>query len=918
MNRSSYGERDYAFGQLMLTLRTHIGLTQAGLAELLHVSRRAEAEWEAGSSYPKVDHLKRLIALGVRASAFAAGREEEEIRALWRAAHQKVLLDERWLSELLGRPSPSPARLAEEQVPGAGQGSALPSKAIALWTVPSARNPHFTGRDELLDQLMQQLSPTEPGQPMALRRAALTQAQVIKGLGGIGKTQIAVEYAYRARELGRYTHTLWIMASSEEAILMSFAALAELLPGVASAGETEQRKLVAAVIRWLEQCKEPWLLIVDNADDLSLAQPYLPLRGNGSVLLTTRASAVGWLAPSLEVDTMGMMEGIELLLRRAQRFAGATEEEINEAGNLVAALAQFPLALDQAGAYIEETGCSLGDYLQLYQAHRRTLLAWRGRQATRYPASVATTWGLSFQRVEQTNPAAADLLRLCAFLAPDAIPEELLTGGAPYWPAALQEAVTDRLSFNQMLEALLAFSLVKRLAEDRLLSIHRLVQVVQQERLSAEEQGQWAERLVRAVHVVFPHEPQEVASWQACLRYLDQVQACDTLIREQRLLLPEAAELLDWAGTYLCERALYSLAEPLYQQSLSIWEQQAEPQPASKVQSLNHLADLYVSQGKYAAAESLYHLAVPIIEQQVGAEHPLLVDALKGLAHIYSNEWKFAMAEPLYQRALHMWEQQGGPEHPLLVNVLTGLAFVQMQQGKYAEAELLQGRALRIRERQLGPEHIQVAFPLLGLAQITVEKGEYARAEPLIQRALRIRERQLGPEHPLVAMALHALAEMLAGQGNDAEAEPLFQRALRIREEQLGQEHPDVAQSLRGLANLYTRQGKYMEAEPLYVRALRIVEQRLGPEHLETASVLHDFAGFQQVQGRTQEAAIMYQRALTTREHVLGPDHQLTLDTRARLQEVLVGLGQMQEAAHVEAPHKEEGMAAVKNRMPEE
>ncbi|MFL5590594.1 MAG: helix-turn-helix domain-containing protein [Ktedonobacteraceae bacterium] len=426
-----YRERDYEFANTFVTLRTTIGLTQQGLATLLGVSSRAVENWEQGLTSPKAEHLKAFLALCVRTSAFAAGHEEEEIRTFWHAARQKVLLDEHWLQELLARPSPSPAEVAGEPSPGAGQGSVLPSEAIALWTVPYARNPHFTGRDELLDQLMQQLSPTEPGQPMALRRAALTQAQVIKGLGGIGKTQTAVEYAYRAREQGRYTHTLWITASSEEAILMSFAALAELLPGVASAGETEQRKLVAAVIRWLEQCKEPWLLIVDNADDLSLAQPYLPLRGNGSVLLTTRASAVGWLAPSLEVDTMGVMEGIELLLRRAQRFAGATEEEINEAGNLVVALAQFPLALDQAGAYIEETGCSLGDYLQLYQAHRRTLLARRGRQATRYPASVATTWGLSFQRVEQTNPAAADLLRLCSFLAPDAIPEELLTGALP-------------------------------------------------------------------------------------------------------------------------------------------------------------------------------------------------------------------------------------------------------------------------------------------------------------------------------------------------------------------------------------------------------------------------------------------------------------------------------------------------------
>ncbi len=188
---------------------------------------------------------------------------------------------------------------------------------------------------------------------------------------------------------------------------------------------------MAAVIRWLEQCREPWLLLVDNADDLSLVQPYLSLQGNGSVLLTTRASAAGWLASSIEVDAMGVLEGAELLLRRAQRFAHATDEEINEAANLVVALAQFPLALDQAGAYIEETGCSLPDYLQLYQTHRHALLARRGRQATGYPASVATTWSLSFEQVEQTNPAAAELLRLCAFLAPDHI---LLTQGAPHWP----------------------------------------------------------------------------------------------------------------------------------------------------------------------------------------------------------------------------------------------------------------------------------------------------------------------------------------------------------------------------------------------------------------------------------------------------------------------------------------------------
>src|SRR5207248_10545790 len=162
----------------------------------------------------------------------------------------------------------------------------------ALWTVPHARNPHFTGRDDLLAQLTQQFSSQEAGQPTSIRLAALTQSYAIKGLGGVGKTQIAVEYAYRSQEQGRYTHTIWLNAASEEAILTSFATLADLLPGVASSSETDQRTLVTALIRWLEQCEQPWLLMVDNADDLSFVPAYLPSRGNGHILFTTRASAV--------------------------------------------------------------------------------------------------------------------------------------------------------------------------------------------------------------------------------------------------------------------------------------------------------------------------------------------------------------------------------------------------------------------------------------------------------------------------------------------------------------------------------------------------------------------------------------------------------------------------------------------------
>jgi tetratricopeptide (TPR) repeat protein/transcriptional regulator with XRE-family HTH domain len=797
------------------------------------------------------------------------------------------------LCELFGK-SPQELGLFGEQERDEQQPDPLPEtpplvqeQHLPLWHVPYTRNPHFTGRDDLLDQLAQHLSPEGSGASTTARRAALTQPHAIKGLGGIGKTQIAVEYAYRTREQGRYTHTFWVNAASEEAIMTSLVTLAELLPTFPAKDEKDQRKLVAAIKRWLEQCQQRWLLIFDNADDISLVQEYFPQQGNGSILLTTRANAVGALAVSIEVVQMGLLEGTQFLLHRTQRLH-AGDEESNEATNVVIALDGFPLALDQAGAYIEETGCSFGDYLQLYQDHRKALLARRGTQVSHYPDSVATTWALSFQKVEHANPAAAELLRLCAFLAPDRIPEELLKDGAPHWPPLLQQAAADLFALNQMIKELLTFSLVKRLADDHLLSIHRLVQAVQVDTMEPEEQRQWAERVVYAVNTVFPRDPKnEVATWPQCLRYLEQAQVCDILIQQHMLLLPEVADLLDRTGIYLREHDSYTIAEPLFQRALHIREQQLGPEHPHVAISLNELAILYGQQGKYKEAEPLFQRALHIREQQLGPEHLQVATSLNSLAILYKDQGKYAEAEPLFQRAIAINERQSGPEHSQIAYPLQGLAELYRVQGKYREAEPLFQQALRIREQQLGPEHPLVAFPLNNLAILYAQQGKYAEAEPLFQQALRIREQQLGPEHPLIISPLNNLAELYHEQGKYREAEPLFQHVLEIEEHQLGTEHPHVAHSLTGLADLYREQGKYVEAEPLYQRALSIREQTLEPHHPYTAETLHSFAALREAQGNLQEAISLYRRALVIREHALGPQHPKASETRERIRAVL-------------------------------
>jgi tetratricopeptide (TPR) repeat protein/transposase-like protein/transcriptional regulator with XRE-family HTH domain len=799
-----------------------------------------------------------------------------------------------------------------------------------LWTVPYARNPHFTGRDELLE-VLEQLFAEEPShQTTSIRQAALTQTQAIKGLGGIGKTQIAVEYAYRACKQGRYNSVIWISAASEEAILTSFVALARLLPASVRQEETNPHALVAAILRWLEQRVSPWLLIFDNADDLSLVQAYFPRQGNGSILLTTRANAVGAVASSIEVDTMSIIEGTQLLLRRAHRgVAALTPADMDDATNVVVALAHFPLAIDQAGAYIEETGCTLRDYLQLYQRYRHQLLARRGRQATGYPESVVTTWSLSFAQVERTNPAAAELLQLCALLAPDRIPEELLAQGAAFWPTALQQAVADPLTFNQMLETLLAFSLVKRFAEDRLLSIHRLVQAVQLERMDVETQHAWRERMVRAIQAVFPVDPTDVAAWPQCLRYLDQVEACTALIQQHQLLLPEAAELFDCAGTYFLEHAMYPQAESLYQRALTIREQLMGETHPDTATSLHHLALLQRANGNYTQAEPLFQRALAIREQQLGPLHLDTAESLYGLARLYESHRAFVKAEPLFQRALAIREQQLGPFHLDTVATLNGLSILYDDVGRYEEAEPLFQRVLAIREQQLGPLHnltgnalnnlaahysetgryadaeplyermiaiktrlfgalhFETAVGLHNLATLYTRQGRYEEAEPLCQQALAIYEQHLGPLHSHTADCLIGLAALYLKMGKYPQAELLAQQALHIHEEHLGALHPYVANDLMILASLNRNQGNYADAEPSFLRALHINGQVLVSTHPQAAEALYEFALLRQAQGHYDEARALFERALAARAHTLGAAHPLTLETRARLDALL-------------------------------
>jgi Tetratricopeptide repeat len=334
---------------------------------------------------------------------------------------------------------------------------------------------------------------------------------------------------------------------------------------------------------------------LDNADDLELARSFLPTKPRGHILLTTRSQIVGHIATLIQVETLSPEEGLLFLLRRSGVLPSGTEVDSiaadirRAAGELVEMLAGHPLALDQAGAYIEETsdpgicatGASFAEYRQLYQEQRRLLLQRRGELGGEHPDSIALTFEISVQKACQLHPKCAEVLAFCSLLHPDAIPEELLRQGLNL----------DQLHFYEVIRALRRYSLIKRNADKQVLSLHRLVQAVIRDGMEKHTMQRWTECVVQVVNDAFPEVTFE--EWKRCERYLPHALVSVNAPLHEAVPPSQVSHLLTKAGTYLRERGQYRDAEPLLAGALAILERQLGPEHLDTARCLNNLARLY-------------------------------------------------------------------------------------------------------------------------------------------------------------------------------------------------------------------------------------------------------------------------------------------------------------------------------------
>src|SRR6266487_319880 len=636
-----------------------------------------------------------------------------------------------------------------------------PHTAALIWNIPFPRNLFFTGRDDLLTALERALQ--------ADQTTALSQPQAMSGLGGVGKTQVAVEYAYRRAK--DYEAVLWISAASRETLLSGFASLTSLLQ-LPERYESDQQKCVVAVHRWLQR-RSRWLLILDNADDLSLLPDFFPSgQLKGHILLTTRAYALGGLANRIEVDTLDQTTGTFLLLHRAGLLSlelpleQARDEDRLDAQQIWQELGGLPLALDQAGAYIEETQCGLPNYLRLFRTHRSMLLKQRGGVLRDHPDSVYTTFTLAVKAVAQRHPAAEDLLWVCALMYPDAIPEEVFLQGASHLGSRLELACGSPQDWNALLGTASAYSLLKRQPREQTLSVHRLMQAVLQEHIPEHERVQWTHRIISALDRVLPEN--EYAKWSMCERLVPHILNIEEHTHAWENAPLELASLLHRTAYYLSLRARYKQAEPLYQRALHILEHQ---DPDAVIRPLINLGAHYGSQGKNELAQACYQQALHIWEKKPPrADYLTGVIILTNLSGTYCEQGEYEQAELLSQRALHICEQATGPNHPDMILSLDGLAYVYQKRGQYEQAEPLYQRALHICEQALEEEHHLMTSTLSNLANLYQNQEKYEQAELLYRRVLRIRERMFGLQHRETARIREVHDELLQIMGRYEDA----------------------------------------------------------------------------------------------------------------------------------------------------
>jgi tetratricopeptide (TPR) repeat protein len=650
--------------------------------------------------------------------------------------------------------------------------------------------PNFVGRKQDLKNLHE-----------ALQSEGKVSVCAVRGMGGVGKTELAIQYALSEEFQQSYLACYWFSLNQGD---LATQILLKASPYLAMPEALQKSGSVEAQVKW---CWQNWhpstgniLVIIDDVKNLADIPPALmPIASRFKVMVTTRQRN---LSPSFRELSLGILseaESLELFTKIVDAQGSSRIENERETTKVICKyLGYLPLALELVANYLKDDEMlSLEDYLQQLHLEDESLAdeMVRGITAER---GVIAAFNLSWQRL---TGLATQLAMLLGRLAAAAIPWQDLVE-----PTLNSLGYDKKTVIKEARKQLANLSLIE-IEDGKNIVIHTLLR--EYFRYQSKQEGDY-----------FIHFLQRgiVRSGIAIAKTIPQTPVLADIERVS-LAIPHL-ELLSQA-------MLDDIPNP--DEDL-FW-------------AFNGLAWFYQGQAQYNLAERYKKNCLEAVQSRLGENHPDVASSLNNLAELYRSQGRYEEAEPLYLQALELTQRLLGENHPDVAASLNNLALLYESQGKYEEAEPLYLQALELTQRLLGENHPDVAQSLNNLAVLYESQGRYESAEPLYLQALELRQRLLGENHPDVAQSLNNLAVLYESQGRYESAEPLYLQALELRQRLLGENHPDVATSLNNLALLYNTQGNYTEAEALSQQALTIFQQRLGNQHPRTQNALLSVKG---------------------------------------------------------------------------
>ncbi|KAI9684109.1 MAG: hypothetical protein M1829_003379 [Trizodia sp. TS-e1964] len=797
------------------------------------------------------------------------------------------------------------------------------------YSVPNHRVRGFIGREDILKEIEDGFS-----------SGPAPRTVVLRGMGGQGKTQIALEHCHRAKD-NPFSTIFWVDATSRGSLEKSFEVISEeMSPSNVALTSTDSR--VKFVMTSLSVWPSPWLMVFDNHDDpdaFGNLQDFMPDSEHGSILITTRHAGVDALGKdrrAIEIPGLPEKDALDLLFR--QSLTKVLDPDITHGKNIVERLGYHPLAITQAAAYINRRKIPLKDFMGHYNRRRKIILE-HTPQISQYrrrlndsdketSLNVFTTWELSFQQLETTQTQGglkANLLTLFGFFNHKDISERI------FEEFCLKKDPLDQLAscldslidifqeswdgdlFLDILSELRDLSLLQNFAPEadgfQHFSLHPLVKdwirLRTDKKICQEYSLIATEMLAEVIESYWRNHQYDMSlvAKQEILSHVDvQMENYRDFLGIGMVASFKKMQLIEFANSQSSFERIYfntgrfNEAEDINRRLIELREKVLGPEHPDTLTSMSNLAGVINHQGKYEEAEAMNRHVTELSEKVLRPEHPDTLTSMSNLASVLDSQGKYEEAEAMNRHVTELREKVLGPEHPDTLTSMNNLALVLDSQSKYEEAEAMNRHVTELYEKVLGPEHPDTLTSMSNLAMVLVSQGKYEEAEAMNRHVTELREKFLGPEHPDTLTSMSNLAGVINHQGKYEEAEAMNRHVTELSEKVLRPEHPDTLTSMSNLASVLDSQGKYEEAEAMNRHVTELREKVLGPEHPDTLTSMNNLALVLDSQSKYEEAEAMNRHVTELREKVLGPEHPDTLTSMSNLALVLKRQGKYEEA----------------------